>query len=110
MRVHLIKKQTIEDYVYQHSTSRTGFQIWLSLLNGASWNDPNDIKATFGTADILGNGSDRVVFNIGGNKYRLICKYVFGTARVHLFVCWMGTHAAYTKMCDKGHQYSVSKY
>jgi len=110
MRVHLIRKQTIEDHVLEHSTSRTGYKIWLGLLKGADWYVPKDIMATFGTADLLGNGSDRVVFNIGGNKYRLICKYVFGRSKVHLFVCWMGTHAEYTKLCDKGDQYRVNKY
>ncbi|WP_394367549.1 type II toxin-antitoxin system HigB family toxin [Mangrovibacterium lignilyticum] len=33
-------------------------------------------------------GSNRVVFNIGGNKYRVICQYYFGRQKVHLFIKW----------------------
>lgn len=65
---------------------------------------------TFGYADLLGNGSNRVVFNIAGNNYRLICGYKFGPNMVHLFVKWIGTHAEYDKLCSKNLQYTVSKY
>ncbi|RYF91432.1 MAG: type II toxin-antitoxin system HigB family toxin, partial [Chitinophagaceae bacterium] len=58
----------------------------------------------------LGNGSGRVVFDIGGNKYRMICKYAFGDKQVHLFICWIGTHAAYTQLCKKGQQYNITLY
>jgi len=67
MRIHLIKKQSIEDYVLKNARSRTSFEIWLSIVKHAEWNEPNDIISTFHSADILGKGTDRVVFNIGGN-------------------------------------------
>ena len=110
MKAHLIKKQAIEDYVKKNAQSRASFKIWLSILKRIVWNEPNDILATFNSADILGNGSERVVFNIGGNKYRMICRYHFGTVRVHLFVKWIGTHAEYTKLCNERKQYEVSVY
>ena len=110
MKVHLIKKQTIEDYTKKQARSKVSFGIWLEKLKGADWNDPEDIKKTFGSADPLGDGHDRVVFNIGGNNYRLICKYLFGSKVVHLFVCWIGTHAEYDKLCDKNEQYTVNDY
>ncbi|MFO8021105.1 MAG: type II toxin-antitoxin system HigB family toxin [Perlabentimonas sp.] len=86
MKVHLIKKQSIENYAQKNARSRASIDIWLSIIKRADWNEPNEIIATFNSADILGKGSDRVVFNIGGNNYRLICKYHFGETRVHLFV------------------------
>jgi len=110
MKIHLIKKQTIEDYVKENAQCRASFEIWLFIVKGAEWNEPNDIISTFGSADILGNGSDRVVFNIGGNKYRMICRYHFGIIRVHLFVKWIGTHAEYTKLCNDKKQYDVNAY
>lgn len=110
MKVHLIKKQSIEDYVLKNTRSRVSFQIWLSIVKQADWNNPNEIVSTFKSADILGKSSDRVVFNIGGNKYRLICKYHFGKARVHLFVKWIGTHAEYTKLCNEGKQNEIDVY
>lgn len=110
MIVHLIKKQSIEDYVEANARSKVSFKVWLSKIKWADWEKPDDIKSTFGSADLLGNGSSRVVFNIGGNKYRMICKYLYGRKRVHLFVCWIGTHAEYTKLCDAEEQYTVSVY
>jgi mRNA interferase HigB len=110
MKVHLIKRQTIEGFVSQHSDSRVGFSLWISLIKHADWKIPEDILSTFGSADLLGNGSDRVVFNIGGNKFRMICKYFFGTREIHLFVCWIGNHTEYTKLCKAGQQYTINQY
>jgi mRNA interferase HigB len=110
MKVHLIKKQSIEDYVLKNARSKASFEIWLSILKLVDWKEPNDITATFSSADILGKGSERVVFNIGGNNYRLICKYHFGKMRAHLFVKWIGTHAEYTKLCNDGKQYEINAY
>ena len=66
--------------------------------------------STFNSADILGRGSDRIVFNIAGNNFRLICKYHFGKEKVHLFVKWIGTHAEYTKLCKDAKQYDINAY
>jgi mRNA interferase HigB len=76
----------------------------------SDWEQPNDIKHTYATADILGRNSNRVIFDIGGNNYRLICKYVFGAKQAHLFVCWLGTHAEYDKVCNQGEQYTINIY
>lgn len=110
MRGHLIKKQSIEDYVSENAQSRVAFGTWLSIIKRAEWDKPHDMITTFNSADILGNGLGRVIFNIGGNKYRMICKYYFGETKVHLFVNWIGTHAAYTKLCNEGKQYTVNVY
>ena len=110
MRVHLIKKQSIEDFVLKNARSRTSFETWLMILKRADWKEPKDIISTFNNADILGKGSERVVFNIGGNNYRLICKYHFGQHRIHLFVKWIGMHPDYTELCNDGKQYDISNY
>ena len=110
MKVHLIKKETIETYVESNVRSRSSFTEWLTKLKHADWQKPTDIQATFGSADLLGKSSSRVVFNIGGNNYRMICKYAFGDRQIHLFVCWIGTHAKYNELCDDNEQYTVSEY
>ncbi|NNV54090.1 type II toxin-antitoxin system HigB family toxin [Panacibacter sp. KCS-6] len=110
MKIHLIRKESIEDFVKQHARSRVTFQGWLAKLKYADWDLPSDMMATFGSADLLGNNSNRVVFNIAGNTYRMICKYAFGDKQVHLFVCWIGTHAAYDKLCNLTEQYTESDY
>lgn len=110
MRVRLVTKTTIEKYIAGNIQSRTSFESWLESLRDAEWDTPHDIKNTFNSADMLGKGSKRVVFNIGGNKYRMICHYHFGLYKVRLFVKWIGSHAAYMKLCKSGKQYNVSDF
>ena len=83
MKVHLIKKQTLEDFAYEHRRAETSLEDWVEKLKLANWTQPGDIKNTFNTADLLGKSSNRVVFDIGGNNYRMICKYLFGMKQVH---------------------------
>jgi len=80
MKVHLIKKQTLEDFAHQHSGSKTFLEDWKEKLKLAK------------------------------NNYRMICKYLFGAKQVHVFVCWMGTHAEYDKICKQGSQYTINLY
>ena len=110
MKVHLIKHQTVENYVKENARSRVSFNKFLNELKFANWNRPGDIKKTFGPADLLGNGSSRVVIDIGGNAFRLIGKYYFGHKKVHLFICWIGTHAEYDMLCAKNEQYTIHAY
>lgn len=108
MRARLIKQKTIERFIINNASSRIAFKLFVMKLKSSDWKTPADILITFPSADILGNGSNRVVFNIAGNGYRMICAYYFGTQMVHLFVKWIGTHAEYDKICKKNEQYIVS--
>lgn len=110
MKVHLIRKESLESFAKQNAQSRGPLEEWSAKLKYADWATPKDILATFPATDLLGKGSGRVVFNIGGNNYRMIGKYAFGDKQVHLFICWIGTHAAYDKLCEAGEQYNVSDY
>ncbi len=110
MKIRLIKRKSIENFAISYARSRNSFRIWLTLLKLADWNDPAAITETFGSADLLGNGSNRVVFNIAGNNFRVICKYHFGETCVHLYVKWIGTHAAYTALCNDNLQYTINNY
>jgi mRNA interferase HigB len=109
MKVNLIKKKTIYDYVINHSNGKNDFDRWLALILNANWNEPNDIRQLFPSADILGNGINRVIFNIGGNKFRLIASYYFGKKSVRLYVKWIGTHGEYDGLCRNGQQYFISQ-
>ena len=110
MKVHLIRKETIENYVARNARSKPSFASWLTAAKYADWDAPSDIKQTFGAADLIGRGSSRVVFDIGGNNYRMICKYVFGEKQIHLFICWIGTHAEYDKLNKRQEQYTINLY
>ena len=108
MKVHLIRKETIETFVLEYAQCRIALNEWLFKIKNADWEKTADIQATFRTADLLGKSSNRVVFDIAGKHYRMICKYAFGDKQVHLFGCWIGTHAAYDKLCNGQEQFTVS--
>ena len=61
------------------------------MTRAASWRDPPALKRMFNSADILGHG--RIVFDIGGNKYRLIVWVNFHYGVV--YVRFIGTHRDY---------------
>ncbi len=110
MRIRLVKQNTITNYISKNQNSKKYFDDWLVKLQQADWSNTNDIKQTFNSADILGKSSSRIIFNIGGNHYRMICKFHFGKKKVHLFIKWIGTHAEYTKLFDGDQQYTVNLY
>ena len=108
MRVHLIKWKSVDEFVVKHAQSKISFEGFKEGIKRADWNSINDVKQTFGSADMIDN--NRLVFNIGGNKFRLICSYWFGPNMVHLYVKWIGTHAEYTKLCKQNLQYSIDDF
>lgn len=110
MKLHLIKEKTNRNYVLRNARSKVSFEDWLSKATRSDWNSADDIKYTFNSASILGKGTYRVVFDVGGNNYRMSCKYGFGETEVHLFVCWIGTHAEYDELCKQNKQYTVIEY
>lgn len=110
MKVHLIKKQTIEEFGRRNAQSRTSLSEWLKKVKHAEWDKPADMQETFRTADLLGKGSNRVVFDIAGNNYRMLCKYAFGDKQVHLYVCWIGSHTEYDELCKNNYQFLISIY
>jgi len=74
--------------------SEQALKAWFAEADAASWSTPADVKAKYGSASILRNG--RVVFNIHGNKYRLVVHISYAGKIVH--VRFVGTHAEYDKI------------
>jgi mRNA interferase HigB len=64
---------------------------WFKEVEKARWKSPADLKLLYRSADVVGDG--RVVFNIGGNKYRLVVWVKFSIELV--LIKWIGTHAEY---------------
>lgn len=69
-------------------------RTWVHIVKAADWSKPTEVKTMFRSADILKNG--RVVFDIGGNKYRLVAAIHYRGRRV--FIRFIGTHAAYDRI------------
>lgn len=92
--MHVISKKTLARFWRKHTDAEAPLEAWFREAKAVRWKTPMDIKARFGSVDFL--PGNRVVFNIGGNKYRLIVKiaYIPGT----VYVRFVGTHAEYDKI------------
>lgn len=66
----------------------------MSAVRAADWSRPGDVKAMFRSADIVAN--NRVIFNIGGNKYRLVVAVHYRGNRV--FIRFTGSHAEHDEI------------
>lgn len=94
--MRVIAKSTLVKFwqVPGQQDAQTPLEIWHDIATKANWKTPQDVKNQIGTASICGN--NRVVFNIGGNKYRLVVEmqYRAGIA----WVKFVGTHARYDEI------------
>ena len=66
-------------------------KTWIAVTRKATWSTPIEVKQSFAQTDILPNG--RAVFDVGGNKYRIVAKINYRAGIV--FVRFVGTHAQY---------------
>jgi mRNA interferase HigB len=81
---HLISRKKFRTFVEKHPEAgkdRAAFLRWCKLVEQALWTTFGDVRSTFGSADQVG---DRVVFNLGGNKYRVVARINYKRATVYL--------------------------
>ena len=78
----------------EYADSEISLRAWYHDAKTAEWNNSQDLKRQFKNASIVGEG--RVVFNIKGNKYRLVIAidYEFQV----IFIRFIGTHKHYDKI------------
>jgi len=87
----LIGKDILCVFKRQNAEARSQINSWEAEVNSAQWNTPLDIKRRYATASFLKN--NQVVFNIKGNKYRLLVKVDYANKIV--LVKKAGTHKEY---------------
>ena len=89
--MRVVAKRTLRTYWERKRRAEQPLKAWYAIATKADWATPADVKAAYGNASIV--GGDRVVFNIGGNRYRLIVRFDYPN-RIG-FVRFVGTHAEY---------------
>lgn len=92
--MRIVAKRTLREYWESEPRAEQPLKSWFAVVAKADWTSPADIKAMYGNASIV--GGDRVVFNIGGNRYRLIVRFDY--ARRIGFVRFVGTHQEYDRV------------
>ncbi|OCX50584.1 addiction module toxin RelE [Mucilaginibacter sp. PPCGB 2223] len=90
----IISKSIIKDFIEVHHEAETQLENWYDVTKVAEWRNFSDVKNSFNSVDAVGN--DRYVFNIKGNKYRLIALIIFKVRTV--FILFIGTHSDYDKI------------
>lgn len=94
--MRIIARSTLKKFWEQpqYNGAQGPLESWYEETRKATWSSPQAIKAQYGSASICGN--NHVVFNIGGNKYRLVVEmqYRAGIA----WVKFIGTHAQYDRI------------
>ena len=95
--MHIISRKPLREFSEKHPPAKTPLDAWFSEVKRAKWANFADIKKVFGSAD--GIAGNRVIFDIGGNKYRLVVKVAYKTGIV--FVRFIGTHPEYDKIDAK---------
>jgi mRNA interferase HigB len=92
--VQIIAKKALREFWEAHPRAQAPLQAWYAIVDKADWSGPADVKAMFRTVDFVGD--NRAIFDIGGNKYRLVVHIAYRFHRV--LIKFVGTHAEYDEI------------
>ena len=92
--MRIIARRTLREFATRHPQARPPLDDWYNLVVHATWQTPSDVKRVFASADFLAD--NRAIFNIGGNRYRLVVKieYRFQT----VYIRFVGAHRDYDQI------------
>ena len=92
--MRVISRKWLNELARRHPDAKPGLDAWFHEAEDADWANPAQVKAQDAMASILRNG--RVVFKIGGNKYRLVVRVNYAYRVV--YVRFAGTHSEYDQI------------
>ena len=92
--MQIIARKALKDFWTRHDRAEAPLTAWYLEVSKAQWTSPQDIKAMFRSADFVGD--NRVIFDIGGNKYRLVVHVAYKYHRV--LIKFVGTHSEYDRI------------
>ena len=90
--MHVISRKALHQFWERYSDSKSPLSRWFKIMQRNDFASFNELRKTFPTADKVG---DLIVFNIGGNKYRLITAIHFNRSKV--YIRHVLTHPEYDK-------------
>ena len=93
--MQVLSLRTLRDFWKRYPNAERPLRAWYKIVSAAKWNGPADIKAIFGTADFVGDR--RIIFDIGGNKYRIVARVVYGPF-YRVIIKFVGTHEEYDRI------------
>jgi mRNA interferase HigB len=90
--MHIISMRRLREFWQQHSDAESSLRAWYMRVSRARWRNFPELRDDFPTADLVERST---VFNIGGNKYRLIARIEY--ERQRLYIRSVMTHAEYSR-------------
>jgi len=93
--MRIVARSTLVTFGRSHADARGPLDAWFQVCRKAAWSGPAEIKTAFGArVDFLPR--NRAIFDLGGNKYRLVAVILF--RRQAIYIRFIGTHAQYDKI------------
>jgi mRNA interferase HigB len=94
VKVRIIARRALREFWERHPDAEQPLRAWYHDAKKADWRSPADIKRVYANASIVGD--NRVVFNIKGNKYRLVVatNYPYRVC----YIRFVGSHQAYDRI------------
>ena len=92
--MQVLAKRTLQAFWVKHPRAEPSLRAWYLQASAADWVGPADIRGQFGSADFVAD--NRVIFNIAGNRYRLVVHVDHAYHRV--LIKFVGTHADYDRI------------
>ena len=90
--MHVITRKRLNEFAALHPDSRGPLSAWFAIVEKSNFRSFVELRKAFSSADLVGN---KLVFNIGGNKYRLVAAVHFNRGK--LYIRHILTHAEYDK-------------
>jgi mRNA interferase HigB len=98
--MRIIARRTLREFVAaraghkDHGALKAALDAWFAEVRKAHWKNPADVRRHYSTASIV--SAERIVFNIRGNRYRLVAAVDFEKGIV--WIKWVGTHKDYDEI------------
>jgi mRNA interferase HigB len=93
--MRILSKSTLRDFWIKHPQAQAPLETWLKLATEAAWETPADVKSAFGPkVDFVAD--NRVIFDIGGNKFRLVVRFAYLHGRG--YIKFVGKHSDYDRI------------
>ncbi len=93
--MQVLSFSTLRAFWQIHPKAQAPLTVWHARVKAAQWNGPQDVKSDFGAlVDFVAD--ERVIFDVGGNNYRIVARMSYPFKRV--MIKFVGTHKEYDKI------------
>ena len=92
--MRIFSKRTLQRFWRRHPDAENALNDWYDQVSEDRWHSPADLLRRYRRASIV--GSDRAVFRIRGNRYRLVARVNYRVG--HVYIRFIGTHSEYDRI------------